>query len=155
MWKLYSFAELKGKIKAGDKVRGVNLHNNLDTFATRTVTQVTGIGLETDDGNRCLFTETFPIELWVPDAEKTWDTLQCGDEVKGKDFKTRKVLGILGEIVFLSLGDHYDYAGGYFTKESLKQEGFTIVQEGQVKKPLEVTMEEVREKFGEDIIIKG
>jgi len=44
---------------------------------------------------------------------------------------------------------------GYFTKESLKQEGFTIVQEGQVKKPLEVTMEEVREKFGEDIIIKG
>ena len=163
MWKLYSFAELRNVAKVGDKVRAAKGKSGgcdeLKSDGSNTET-ITALGKTWFSISDCVhdFYDYFYLELWVPDTEKTWDTLQCGDEVMDEDGEKRTVQGILGEIVFLSYsyleknGDDELSVVAYQTKYQLKKNGYTIVQD---KKPREVTMDEVREKFGEDVIIKG
>lgn len=78
-------------------------------------------------------------EFWEP-LENTWDTIKAGDFVKDARGETRKVLGVLDEIVFVSkLGDDglVDFGN---TKAYFKRD-YTIVQ--PESEMIEMTLEEV------------
>lgn len=78
--------------------------------------------------------------------ELSWDTLFAGDVLQSRRGEYIIVLGILGELVFLSNFSNKEYAGGIYTKKELQDAGYTI--KGTTKETLELSLEEVAEKFG-------
>lgn len=97
------------------------------------------------DGN-VAYCELYRLDYYNP--IKTWDTLEIGDEVKGRDGYSQWVLDVHGKVIHLSVcNDKDSYWGGY-TKEQLIKYGYTIVQ----PEPQEETDPEVEKaiKFLED-----
>lgn len=87
-------------------------------------------------------------------AEKTWDTLEVGDEIEDKYGDTQTVLGVCGRVMFISYHDNKDeYSSGY-TKEQLIKYGYTIVSPKVEEEVDEITMEELCKELGRTVKIK-
>ena len=81
-------------------------------------------------------------------AEKDWDTLQVGDEIK-IPFEKRTVLGVCGRVIFLSWpGDKDHYSNG-FTKEELIEIGYKIVQDATPI--IEISLQDIADLKGVDV----
>jgi hypothetical protein len=87
--------------------------------------------------------------------EKTWDTLEVGDEIVDKGGSIRTVLGICGRVIFVSYPNDKDscLSGGY-TKKGLIARGFTIVSPKVEEEVEELTMEELCKELGRTVKIK-
>lgn len=60
-------------------------------------------------------------------AHRTIDDVQKGDFVKN-EYGKRKVIEVLGDIVFMSYKDDFDNYSGTYMKQQLKKDGYTLVQ---------------------------
>jgi hypothetical protein len=81
-------------------------------------------------------------------TEKTIDDVEYGDilvNVLGKEYK---VLARLNELVFLSHYNGFDKSGNNYTITELKNSVYTLKKPTPEPKILEVTLEEVAQKFG-------
>lgn len=69
-------------------------------------------------------------DCFTPDdlepVKKTLDTLEVGDIVEDENGK-RKVLGVCGEVYFMSRQDDFDPYSLGFTAKQLKDDGFKVV----------------------------
>lgn len=91
-------------------------------------------------------------------AEKTLSTLSVGDIVIRQSFLSgkseNKVLAVLAPGLYvLSQNDNFDSAYAIFTVYDLEENEYTI-KDATPSAPREVTMAEVTEKFGENVVIK-
>lgn len=138
--------------KAGDKFRVVEENN----FAEGTI-----LTLIKDYKSCCpLFrdergAQDYEYLSYLEPLEKSLDTLEKGDLLEDKLYgDLYKVLGVLEDLVFLSSPINHDNYNQTFTTTELKNDGWQLHQPNTPKTPREVTMAEVIEKFGEDVVIK-
>ncbi len=96
-------------------------------------------------GNGCECKET-----WLP-AVKNWDTLEVGDEVVDKDGDKSTVLDVRERLIFLSRWNDKNTSGSNYTREELIKAGYTIVQDTPEEEILELTIDQIAEKFGRDV----
>jgi len=89
------------------------------------------------------------LELYIAPVI-TWDTLKWKDVVIDEDGEERLVLGVLNDLVFLSGCDVFNVAGTWYLIQELQEKGYTIKQATPVDK-LELTLEQVAEKFGIEV----
>lgn len=90
---------------------------------------------------------------WLDPVEKDWDSIEVDDEIEDYKGDKRKVLGVCDKIVFVSSLHDKIVTGLYQTKEFFARENYKIVQPTEQTKR-EVSMKEVCDKFGEDVVIK-
>lgn len=143
----YSYAELKGKIKVGDRVK----FEGHDAIVTKV-----GEAEFRLDVDRGLFVMacTRPwdaegtIELLT--EEKTLDTVDVGDVVVDKYGGERTILdkSLNGTILFLSQVDDATRCTSYNTRQELKGHGFTVKQSAPAPEPKEMTLEELSKALG-------
>ena len=86
-------------------------------------------------------------------VEKSWDTLEVGDEIKDKNGDSRWVLGLCGRVILISGWNTKNVYGLSLTKEELISIGYTIVQPKEEETP-EYTMEEAIKIVGHNFKIK-
>lgn len=145
---IYSYAELKGKIKVGDKVRiGEN------------ICVVTSL----EDRGFYLLTKGFEFcQPWDAAAflellteEKTLDTVDVGDvvvsEVSGYEHTILDIANN-GAILFLSRANDPTSYMFAFTRQQLKDYGYTVKQ--STPEPKEMTLDEVSKALGYPVRIK-
>lgn len=156
---IYSYAELKGKIKVGDKVRAVvGRENGCTEFGemlgiantNSKVCKITDIGTDRFRINGCEhgYQEDVFLELLM--EEKTLDTVDVGDVVVSEDGNERTILDKSpnGTVLFLSrINDATHYQDGY-TRQEIKQYKFTVKQSTPAPEPKEMTLEEVSKALG-------
>lgn len=148
---IYSYAELKGKIKVGDKVRAavgqVSWCDRLEDGVTGTVT---GVGTISFEINGCThsYADTSFLELLT--EEKTLDTVDVGDVVVDEDGGERTILdtGKSGKVVLLSLVGKPTRMGGVYARQELEGLGYTVKQSTPEPEPKEMTLEEVSKALG-------
>lgn len=168
---IYSYSQLKGKIKVGDKVRAVEgkynpcaeLENDGSnereiTFVDHESFLIDGCYHSFVDNEEDCFLEIIETNQPTMTNEReeiTWDTLKEGDYVEETYGERRKVLGRVNSVIFLSRNsihspNHWEttYHSGYHIEE-LKHANYTIVQPD--KQPRKVTLAEIAEKFGEEV----
>ena len=81
---------------------------------------------------------------------KTWETLECGDILINERQRELKVLGILNELVFISLPESFKEADGSpYTKHELQRDGFTL--KGATEDIEELTVAEISKRLGKTI----
>ena len=87
-------------------------------------------GIDAHFNNLTRGTKDFNCYLYrLEYADKDWDNLCVGDELKDSVGYSQFVLGVCGRAIFLSeFGDKDFYNCGY-TKEELIEKGYTIVQD--------------------------
>jgi hypothetical protein len=156
---IYSYAELKGKIKVGDKVRAVNGKENGcqelgDVESTDVqnekiceITAVNGGYFSINDCPHGYHSESF-LELLT--EEKTLDTVDVGDVVVSEDGNERTILDKSpnGTVLFLSrINDATHYQDGY-TRQEIKHYKLTVKQSTPAPAPKEMTLEEVSKALG-------
>ena len=147
---IYSYAELKGKIKVGDKVRAVKGRNNvcpyLDCNKQGVVSHVDSDGFVIANG--CVHSYGSISFLELLTEEKTLDTVDVGDVVVDKDGDERTVMDTSknGTVLFLSQRDCPLYFHLPMTRQELKDKGFTVKQ--PTPAPKEMTLEEVSKALG-------
>jgi len=147
----YSYKELKGKIKVGDTVRAVEGKRNPclklsdNGINTKKITEVDDDGFWID-GCYHFYSEGGYLE--IVDEETTWDNVKVGDEFGWKTWGSRyEVVAIVGGVIgFSDEGSSVKWR----TREYLRTHT-TLIQPNQ---PRKVTLAEVREKFGEDVIVE-
>jgi len=89
------------------------------------------------------------LELYTPII--TWDNLKWKDVVLDEDGDECLVLDVRNDLVDLSYSDDFN---GYFTtyhKQQLQNYGFTIKQDIPLAEKLELTLDQIAEKFGVDV----
>lgn len=149
---IYSYAELKGKIKVGDRVRAAKGRNNicpyLDYNKQGVVSHVDSDGFVIANG--CVHSYGSISFLELLTEEKTLDTVDVGDVVVGKRGDERTILDKSpnGTVLFLSWqNDPTRYYGGY-TRQQLKALRYTVKQSTPVPETKEMTLEEVSKALG-------
>lgn len=152
---IYSYEELKGKIKVGDSVRAVpGKHNNCRELNSEgsNVQKITYIAENCVDINGCRhwYSEFGFLEL-IP-SEITWETLKKGDKVK-RGLSERIVLARLEDICFLSNVINPDWYGSGYTISELQREGYTIVQPPKEEEISEMTVKDVEKLVGHKVKI--
>lgn len=80
-------------------------------------------------------------------VSKTLDNLEVGDILVDKDRDEKKVLGICGEVYFLSYENNFDSFGDMYTLKEIKKLGFKLKSGKSSDKTIEVSMDEIAEKF--------
>ena len=86
-------------------------------------------------------------------AEKTFDYPELGDEYKNRDGDSKTVLGVCGQVIFLSnFNDKNHHYCGY-TKKELIECNYTIVQDEPEEEIEELTVAEVCKRLGKTIKI--
>ena len=152
---IYSYAELKGKIRVGDSVRAVpgkqNDCSQLNDDGSN-VQKITYIAESCVDINGCrhLYSETAFLELFP--SEITWETLKKGDKVKTR-FDKRIVLSRVDDLCFLSKDSNSDAYGFAMTISQLQLYGFTIVQPPKEEEISEMTVKDVEKLVGHKVKI--
>lgn len=154
---IYSYAELKGKIKVGDRVRAVKGKEN-------GCSELGDLMVAADDGEKLgtitdVFSDRFRVNqcghsyspgyfLELLTEEKTLDTVDVGDVVVDKDGDERTVMDTSknGTVLFLSQRDCPLYFHLPMTRQELKDKGFTVKQ--PTPAPKEMTLEEVSKALG-------
>jgi len=158
------------KYKAGDKVKvkenfweiesSIPFHHSVKKLAGRTLevksVYDTGyVSTKQDDSNddTVWSWDKNWLELYTePSKEITWDTLKWKDVVVEEDDGERMVLGVLNDLVFISLVDDFDDSGNWYHKKELQKKGFTIKQATPTPpEKLELTLDQIAEKFGVDV----
>lgn len=139
---IYSYAELKGKIKVGDRVRldkSGNPSNSVRWLSEEGFAADSLFFRWDDEGTAELLTE-----------ERTLDTVDVGDVVVDELGGERTVLDKSpnGTILFLSHVCEPTHGGGSFTRQELKDLGFTVKQSTPTPEPKEMTLEEVSKALG-------
>ena len=87
----------------------------------------------------------------TPYPPKDLHHLEEGDILVDKDGDKRKVLGVHKYLVHLSRCDEFSsYCAYSLTIEQLEEEGYKL-KSSEPSEPLEVTLDEVAEKFGVDV----
>lgn len=157
---IYSYAELKGKIKVGDKVRAVVGKTNAcwnkllnDGSNTEKITHVDSRGFSI---NGCYhgYHSYYFLELLT--EEKTLDTVDVGDVVVDKRGEERTVLDTSknGRVLFLSILNYPTYYSTGYTRQELKDKGYTVKQSTPAPEPKEMTLDEVSKALGYPVRIK-
>ena len=78
---------------------------------------------------------------------RTIDDLEEGDIIENNEVNKRKVLGVCGKVVFISIYSNYNkVSGGMYTIEEYKESGYKLVQPEEEETIL--TREEIAKKFG-------
>lgn len=150
---IYSYAELKGKIKVGDRVRAVKGENNAciqlqdDGGNSKGITSVDVDGFSIDT---CYHVYNEPCFLELLTEEKTLDTVDVGDVVVSACGDEYTILDKSpnGTVLFTSGSSNSDWAGGGYTRKELKDNRFTVKQSTPAPKPKEMTLEEVSKALG-------
>lgn len=155
---IYSYAELKGKIKVGDTVRavaGLNNHcNKLKNDGSNTL-KITRVDEDKFYINGCWheYTAYGFLEIIDEPSEEpverivTWENLQKGDVIFDVNGNLRTILARIEDIVSLSYYDnsfHYDW----YSIQQLRDNGYKIKTDKPKRK---VTLAEIAEKFGEEV----
>jgi len=92
------------------------------------------------------------IELYTePKKEITLDTLKWKDVVIDENGNEQIVLGVLNDSILLS-SHNFDYSGNWFHKKELQNRGYVIKQATPPQEKLELTLDQIAEKFGVDVI---
>ncbi|PIV90856.1 hypothetical protein COW46_00765 [Candidatus Gracilibacteria bacterium CG17_big_fil_post_rev_8_21_14_2_50_48_13] len=155
MWKEYSYDQLKGVIKVGDRVKAVEgKHNNcgkLEDEGSNEV-EITEVS-ETHfyiDGCSHVYEEGSFLARW--EGPKTLDDVKVGDVFITQNGNTRKVLGRCGDILFLSKLNENDVSqkDTWWTVSDI-QKDFTVQPEE--KETVELTLQEVADKIGVDVSV--
>jgi len=90
------------------------------------------------------------LELYRPTI--TWETLKWKDVVVNVNGKERMVLDVRNDLLDLSYRGDFDTHGSTFHKKELQKLGFTIKQPTPTPpEKLELTLDQVAEKFGVDV----
>jgi len=90
------------------------------------------------------------VELYTePSTEITWDTLKWKDVVVDVNGIERMVLGVLNDLLFISQYTDFENHSMIITKKELQGFGYTIKQSTPEK--LELTLDQIAEKFGVDV----
>jgi len=91
------------------------------------------------------------LELYTePRKEITWETLKRKDVVFDVNGNERMVLDVRNDLVFISQDDSFYKASNFnYHRQELSDYGYTIKQATPEK--LELTLEQVAEKFGVDV----
>lgn len=162
---IYSYPELKGKIKVGDKVRAAQEYFNPCAQLVSDGSNKQEITRITDDRfwiNHCphLFSaSSASLEIIEPNQptmnnereEITWENLRAGDKVVNDSYgHEHTILNIITGLYFVSFGGSENGGASFFTLAGLKED-FTIVQPDKIKQPRKVTLAEIAEKFGEEV----
>ena len=161
---IYSYNQLRGKIKVGDKVRAVQGYYNpchtLDDSAERKITEVTDelffiYGCPHDFNEDAIYLEI--IETNQPTMnneheEITWETLKAGDYIKYKHGQICKILARIDDLIAVSYSSNHDDMNAWWSTNAVKKD-YTIVQ--PTKQPRKVTLAEIAEKFGEEVEVVG
>ena len=155
---IYSYAELKGKIKVGDRVRAVKGKENWCTCLRSSkptgklawpiceVTRVEDYGFYINGCAHNYYSGSF-LELLT--EEKTLDTVDVGDVVVSGGFE-RTILDKSpnGTVLFLSSAASGDWSGVMATRQELKLFDYTVKQSTPAPAPKEMTLEEVSKTLG-------
>jgi len=89
------------------------------------------------------------IELYT---EITWETLKWKDVVVDVNGIERMVLGVLNDVVFISYDESfYKASNSNHLKQELSDCGYTIKQPTPPVEKLELTLDQIAEKFGVDV----
>lgn len=157
---IYSYAELKGKIKVGDTVRAVagkpNSCGKLNDGGSNTaeITKVTDDLFYINDCFHFYYESSF-LEILVEPADEpserivTWENLQKGDEILDGNGKSRTILARIEDLVSLSCyGSDHHY--NWCSIQQLRDNGYKIKTDKPKRK---VTLAEIAEKFGEEVEI--
>lgn len=145
---VYSYAQLKGKIRVGDEVRAVPGKSNActqleeDGSNTQKITKVTDELFWINGCWHRYFTDGY-LDL-LTEHPRTLGDLREGDQVKNK-YGTGTVLFVLKPgLYLLSELDSPDAVGYFYTTKDLEDRGCTLVQpEPEV---IEVTVSEISAK---------
>ena len=155
---IYSYAELKGKIKVGDRVRAVvgmlqgceELGGEIfypvkDNSIVCTITEVGEIGFSINGCSHRYFEDVF-LELLT--EEKTLDTVDVGDVVVAGDGDEHTVIDTSknGVLLFLSSTSYPLKYSHVNTRQAFKDAGYTVKQ--STSAPKEMTLEEVSKALG-------
>ena len=81
----------------------------------------------------------------------TWDTLKWKDVLVDEDGDECLILGILNDMVLLSKYDDFNVSDCWYHKEELQKSDYTIKQPTPVAEKLEITLDQIAEKFGVDV----
>ena len=139
---IYSYAELKGKIKVGDRVRldkSGNPSNNIRWLSEEGFAADSLFFRWDDEGTAELLTE-----------EKTLDTVDVGDVVVdacGDEF-TIVDTSKNGIVLFLSRASEPPFFPHAPARDALKNFGYTVKQSTPAPAPKEMTLEEVSKALG-------
>lgn len=153
---IYSYADLKGIIKVGDKVRAVpGKRNGCDELNSdgsneQTITHVSEYNFHI---NRCVHwygDDDIFLDLNPEPTEITWDTLKVGDWISNGKTK-REVMAVVGELVAyysFEITRLIDWA----SKLQLSQSEFFIIQPTPApKQKTTLSMDDIATKFGIDV----
>jgi hypothetical protein len=162
---IYSYAELRNVIKVGDTVRAVKgkynpcHHLNDDGSNTAKITRILRTVFFIEDcfhpfdAAHCFLeiVEETPTEKAEAErTEITWATLKAGDYVD-RYGAVCKILARVDELIAISYSDTPNTLNNWLTIAAA-QNAYTIVQP-ETKSPRKVTLAEVRERFGEDVVV--
>lgn len=150
---IYTYPQLKGKIKVGDTVSAVmdkgNPCDNLadDGSNKQKITEVSETGFKI---NGCPHTYEYAnFSLFIHDDEpKTLDMVDVGDVVVlGKEERMVLDKSPNGTVLFLSATDVFEHSGDIFTRQELFDNGYTVKQGPQ---PVIMTREEAEKELSKD-----
>lgn len=156
---IYSYAELKGKIKVGDRVRAVKGKENWCTCLRSSkptgklawpiceVTRVENYGFYINGCAHNYYSGSF-LELLT--EEKTLDTVDVGDVVVDSSGEEFTILdkSLNGTVLFVSWSNDATRYHDGFTRQELKEFGYTVKQSTPAPEPKEMTLEEVSKALG-------
>jgi hypothetical protein len=148
---IYSYAELKGKIKVGDRVKAaVGFDNQCDNLLNGQEATITDIGISQFyiDGCSHRYDAQYSLELFG--QEVTLDNLRKGDVIE-RNGSSRVVLATIEDLVFLSEVSDHDVASEYFLVQELKSAGWKPVQTEAVVK--QMTLADVEKLVGSKVKI--
>lgn len=156
---IYSYAELKDKIKVGDTVRAVagkpNSCCKLNDGGSNTaeITKITDDLFYINDCWHYYYESSF-LEILVEPTEEpterivTWENLQKGDVILDDDGCTCAVLARIEDLVAISSATNKTTHFGWYSIEQLKDAGY---KPEPLKQKRKVTLAEIAEKFGEEV----
>lgn len=155
---IYSYAELKGKIKVGDTVRAVAGKNNQcnelnnDGSNTRVITKVNDEFFWINGCFHGYYADYFLEIVEEPTDEPservvTWENLQKGDVISDEN-NEQTILARIEDIVSVSYSNEKTYHHHWYSIEQLKQNGY---KPEPLKQKHKVTLAEIAEKFGEEV----
>ena len=135
---IYTYPQLKGKIKVGDTVR--------EDGELKKVASVDDETFWTDDDTFGYFDDSEgSLELL---EEKTLDTVDVGDVVVlGKEERMVLDKSPNGTVLFLSAADVFEHGGDIFTRQEFLDRGYTVKQGPQ---PVVMTREEAEKELSKD-----
>lgn len=151
MGKIYSLADLKGKVKVGWVVKAVPVKPNKcgelhdDGSNTQKITDVDAYSLSINGCFHNYRDDSF-VEV-VSGYEKTLDSLEPGDVLLTASGNERTVIDVLPHSVLLSFLGDPDIVDDWYTPAELRASGYRLKDQPEPTDLTELTLDEIAEKF--------